>query len=305
MVRGLVLAIGVLGSAAGLSAETRKSGIESRGFDPTVRAQDDLFMHVNGEWLKHTPIPDDKSDYGSFTILSDETLLKVRQIIDDATQGDHPADRDAQQVGDFYRSFMNEQLIDERGLEPLSAELAMIDQLQTLTDVVRCFGSLQHLDVSTPIGFYVDQDDKNSTQYLAAIVQSGTTLPDRDYYLEDDPKYAQARQALQSYIAQLFQLCGFADGAAASQAILELETRLARVQWERTELRDAEKRYNKYSLDRLVESLPQIAWRDFLAEAVRRTCRRSMSSLRVSLRVCRRSCTTRLCPSGSSTCGSS
>ena len=228
MLRCFVFVFGILAGVSGLTAETRKSGIDVRGFDRSVRAQDDLFTHVNGEWLKHTPIPEDKSDYGSFTILSDETLLKIRQIVDDATAGDHPAGSDAQQVGDFYRSFMNEELIEQRGLEPLADELARIDQLQTLEDVVRYFGRAQSLNLSTPIGFYVDQDDKNSTQYLAAIVQSGTTLPDRDYYLQDDPKYLQARQALQAYIAAIFDLSGFADGESASRSILELETRLAR-----------------------------------------------------------------------------
>jgi predicted metalloendopeptidase len=267
MMRRILLGLSIGLSATALSAETLRSGIDQRGFDPTVRVQDDLFLHVNGEWLKHTPIPEDKSDYGSFTILIDETLLKIRDLVEEAAQGTHPAGSDEQKVGDFFRSFMDEERIKERGLEPLAEEWTRIDNLSSLTDVVRYFGELQHVGVPTPIGFYVDQDDKNSTQYLPAVVQSGTTLPDRDYYLEDDPKYQQARDALRTYISQLFALCQLAGVDQAAPAILQLETRLAQVQWERTELRNAEKRYNKYSREALLKAMPQIAWDEFLEAA--------------------------------------
>ncbi|MCA9171773.1 MAG: M13 family metallopeptidase, partial [Planctomycetales bacterium] len=231
------------------------------------RVQDDLFMFVNGEWLKHTPIPDDKSNYGSFTILSDEALVKQREIIEECAAGNFPIGSDRQKVGDFYRSFMNEELINERGLEPLRDLLTQIDQLDSVPAVVEFFGKLQPIGIGGAIGFYVDQDDKDSTRYLAAIVQSGTTLPDRDYYLNDDQKYIDARQALRDYVVKLYELAEFADGAAAADAILKLESQLAEVQWERTELRIAEKRYNKQTVADLVDSQPGIPWRAFLQAA--------------------------------------
>ena len=267
MLRCVFLILSLSYFAVPLSAETLRSGIDTRGFDRSVRAEDDLFLYVNGEWLKHTPIPDDKSDYGSFTILMDETLLKIRDLVEEAAEGTHAPGSDEQKVGDFFRSFMDQERIDQRGLTPLKEELAKIDNLKSVTEVVRYLGDLQHLGVRTPIGFYVDQDDKNSSQYLAAVVQSGTTLPDRDYYLEDDPKYLQARDALQAYIASLFELAGFENGQQAARAILQLETQLAQVQWERTELRNAEKRYNKYSQEALFEAMPQIAWQQFFEAA--------------------------------------
>ena len=217
------------------TAEPLKSGIDLTGFDRTVRLQDDLFLHVNGEWLKHTPIPDDKSNYGSFTILSDEALLKLRAIIDDAASGDHPTGSDEQKIGDFYRSFMDEATVEQRGIEPLRSELQAIAQLASVAAVVQHFGQVQPLGINTPIGFFVDQDDKNSVQYLAAVVQSGTTLPDRDYYLEDDPKYLKARDALRTYVRTLYQLAELAEADAAADAVLAVETKLAEVQWERTE----------------------------------------------------------------------
>lgn len=263
----LSLAALVLMSATTVRGEPLTSGLDLRGFDPSVRAQDDLFLHVNGEWLKHTPIPDDKSNYGSFIILSDEALLNLRLIIEESAEGEHPQGSDAQKVGDYYRSYMNEQRIDQLRLEPLSELLSEIDSLKSTDEVVEFFGKLQHVGVQTPFGFYVDQDDKDSTRYIAALIQSGTTLPDRDYYLEEDDKYAQAREALKSYIVRLFELSEFDAPNAAADAILDLETKLARVQWERTELRNAEKRYNLFSRAELQDTFGAISWATFLSAA--------------------------------------
>lgn len=244
-----------------------KSGIDPKGFDKTVRVQDDLFLHVNGEWLKHTPIPSDKSNYGTIIELSDDSQSRLRAIVEEAAQQINKKGSDAQRVGDFYRSYLNEEKIEQLGIKPLRSELAKLDKLTSKTDVVRHFGYLQTAGVGTPIGFFVDQDDKDSTRYLAALVQSGTTLPDRDYYLEDDPKYEKARQALLDYVTQLFRLAELPDPAGAAKTVLDVEMRLAKVQWERTRLRDAEQRYNKYAISDLDKVTPTLPWRVFFAAA--------------------------------------
>ena len=249
------------------AAETLKSGIDMKGFDKSVDPVDDLYMHVNGEWLRRTPIPSDKSNYGSFSILMDEALVNLRTLIEQAAEGDHAKGSDEQKVGDFYRSFMNEELAEEKGLKPLAAELEKLGELESVADVVRKMGTLQHLGLRTPMGYFVDQDDRDSTRYLPAFVQSGTSLPDRDYYLEDDEKYLKARAALTAYITRLFTIAQLPDPEAAAKSILEIETKLARIQWERTELRNAEKRYNKFELATLEQQMPEIPWRSFLAEA--------------------------------------
>ncbi len=255
-----------IGSSVAL-AEPQLSGIDKRGTDPSVRPQDNLFLYTNGEWLKHTPIPADKSNYGSFGILQDEAEINIREIIADATTGDSPQGSDAQKIGDFFQSYMDEAAIDRASLAPLRDELAKIDELTTVAEVIKHFGHLQALNVTTPIGFYVDVDDKNSTAYLAAVIQGGMTLPDRDYYLKDDPKHQSAREALKTYVAKLFELSDLPDGAAAAEAILALETKLAEAHWTRTELRDAHKRYNKYEFEQLSELAGDLAWAEFFAAA--------------------------------------
>ena len=250
----------VLGQFA--SAQTRDSGIDPDGFDKAVRAQDDLFLHVNGRWLQRTEIPADKSNYGSFNKLIDEAQLNIRAIIEEAAK--NPSDETGRKVGNFFNSYMNESLVEELGLKPLQSEIDRIEKLADKNDVVRHFAHNEVIGVGGPIGFFVDQDDRDSTQYLAAVMQSGTTLPDRDYYLQDEPKYVKARQALKAYIAKLFQLSGKANSEQAADAILELETKLAKAQWDRVKLRDAEARYNKFQVGKLNELTPKFPWPEFI-----------------------------------------
>lgn len=241
------------------------SGIDPDGFDKTVRPQDDLYRHVNGRWLLSTQIPADKSNYGSFTALDDAARENIRQIIEEAAE--NPADENGRKVGDFYRSFMNEDLIEEAGLGPLQDELTAISAITDKAALFRHLGYLQTIGVGGPVAFFVTTDAKDSTRYLAAIVQSGTTLPDRDYYLEDDEKYVQARTALKTYIKTLFALADLPVSESMADQIVNLETKLAKVQWPRTELRNAEKRYNKYNVSDLAELTPGLPWQSFFAAA--------------------------------------
>ena len=237
-------------------AQTRDSGIDPDGFDKTVRAQDDLFLHVNGRWLQRTEIPADKSNYGSFNKLIDEAQLNIRAIIEEVAK--NPTDDNGRKVGNLFNSYMNEEQVERLGLTPLRSEIGKIHAIADKEQVLKRFGWSEIIGVGSPIGFFVDQDDKDSTRYLAGVIQSGTTLPDRDYYL--DAKHENARGALKRYIETLFRLSDQRDGAEAAEAVLKLETKLAEAQWSRTELRDAEKRYNKFTVGKLSELTPKLAW---------------------------------------------
>jgi len=247
-------------------AETTKSGIDSTTFDKKARIQDDFYLAVNGTWLKETDIPSDKSNYGSFTVLADLSEQRIRDIIESAAAKTSETGSDAQKVGDLYKSFMDEDRVNSLGAKPIAAELAKIADIESHADLVKYFGYCQVRGIGSPIGLYISQDSKNSTEYIVIAVQSGISLPDRDYYLEDNPKYKEAQNALKTYIGALFESCQL-EGGNADTEILTLETKLAEVQWERTELRDAEKRYNKFSQADLNKLMPHFNWQAYLAAA--------------------------------------
>ncbi|MEM7782876.1 MAG: M13-type metalloendopeptidase, partial [Planctomycetota bacterium] len=171
-----------------------------------------------------------------------------------------------QRIADFYRSFMNEALIEEIGLGAVSSELKQIDDLENHEDVWRHFGYLGTKGISTPIGLFVSQDAGDATQYICQLVQSGTSLPDRDYYLKEDESSKESRLALMDYIATLCKLADLGNGEATADQILALETELAEISWERVKLRNAKARYNKVSFQKLGELTGgQLDWEAYFA----------------------------------------
>ncbi|HEU4530034.1 MAG TPA: M13-type metalloendopeptidase [Steroidobacteraceae bacterium] len=246
----------------------RASGLDLAGADRNVRPQDDLFRYMNGEWLRTTQIPADRSNYGAFTMLDDKAQADLRAIIEEAAAKPQRAPgSDEQKVGDFYKSFMDTARVDALGLKPLQAELARIDAIADRAALNRYLGESQFVGLSHPVGLYIAQDEKNTTAYIPIVVQSGLTLPDRDYYLKSEDKYAKIRDAYAAYIARMAQLAGISDPAGTAKRVLALETRLAEAQWTRVQNRDAVATYNKHTLASANELTPGFDWKAFFAAA--------------------------------------
>ena len=248
------------------AANALESGINQADFDKSVRFQDDLFLAVNGTWLKNTEIPADRSNFGAFSILEDLSQARTREIIEAAANTTSAKGSDAQKVGDLYKSFMDVARIESLGTKPLRTEMDKISALGSYDDLFQHFGYLATLGIQSPVAFYIGQDAKSSAENIAHLRQSGTFLPDRDYYLKDDPKSAEARKAYLAYIQTVLVLVGQTEAEArtAAQAILELETVLARAQRPRVELRNPEKNYNKMTVAKLFEIAPGFGWERYL-----------------------------------------
>jgi predicted metalloendopeptidase len=241
--------------------------IDRSAFDTSIRIQDDLFMHVNGSWLKNTEIPSDKSNFGAFIALDDLSQERIRKIVEETSQQKHQPGSIGQKVADFYSTYLDEARIESLDLQPIAADLKRIAELKTHADVLAHFGQLRQIGVGSPIGLFVSIDRKNSTQYTTILVQSGTTLPDRDYYLKaEDEKYAAARRVLVDYVDRLFALSGI-ESKSAGETVLALETRIAEAQWPRVDMRDAEKTYNKFATEQLKDLAGNIPWNDLFQAA--------------------------------------
>lgn len=263
-----------LGAAAPAQAQNRPtarppaSGIERSAIDPTVRAQDDLFHHVNGTWLKNEPIPADRASTGAFEQIYEATQLKLRALITDAAA--HPKHADARKIGDLYASFMDEARLETLGLKPLTTELAAIDALRSRAELPVLMARMARLGVSTPLDLNVHQDARDASVYVADLGQGGLGLPDRDYYLQaDDARFAEARIKYEAYLTKIALLAGVpAEQAAAdARAVLALETALAQAQWSRVENRDPVKTYNRIELAALPGLAPAIDWNAYLKAA--------------------------------------
>ncbi|MES2625296.1 MAG: M13 family metallopeptidase [Pseudomonadota bacterium] len=237
------------------------SGVEQQNFDKNVSPGDDFYVYVNGVWLNNTPIPADKSNYGAFTILDDEAQENLRTIIDTASDTDAAPGSDTQKVGDFFRSFMNEPRLEELGAAPLQATLTQIANVQSKPDLLVLTADLNRMGVQIPAGAYINNDEKQSDQYIAYIAQSGLGLPDRDWYLDtENPTYQQAREAYSTYITKVMGLAGSARGDEVAASVLVIENQIAQAHWDKVQNRQADLLYNKRTLAELQAMAPSLDW---------------------------------------------
>ena len=246
--------------AAVSAAQPLRSGIDKTNFDLRVRPQDDLYRHVDGRWLERTPIPADLSAYGAFTVLTTDSERRVHELLEHALNEPAQATPQARKAAALYASFMDERAVQESGLQPLKDELARIDALQTSADVVAWFGHAQSIDINVPLRWYVQQDPRDASAYLPGVTQGGLSMPDRDYYLRDDARFAGYREQLRGYISQLMQLSGDADAASSAATITDIEQRLAAAQWSRVQNRDPVATYHKLDRAELAQLAPALGW---------------------------------------------
>jgi putative endopeptidase len=216
------------------------SGINQNELDPEVRPQDDLFRHMNGKWIARSEIPADKARWGSFMMLAEDAEKAVREIIVEAQTA--PAGSLERKFGDLYTSFLDEERIEALGATPLRDDLAAVDAVTTISELLSTLGRLERGGVAGAFHLYVDNDPGNPERYLVFIAQGGIGLPDESYYREE--KFAEIRTKYQEFLERMFTLAGFADAAERAGRVFILETELASHHWDKVSTRDSEKTYN-------------------------------------------------------------
>jgi putative endopeptidase len=242
------------------------SGIDLTAMDTAVRPGDDFFAYVNGGWVKSAEMPADKSRYGVFDVLRDESQEAVKAIIEESATGDFPKGSDEQKVGDLYKSFLDWETRDARGVEPLQAELDRIEAIDSYDDLAVYFAEVVKRDLDAPFGVGQLPDPKDPQRYAIAAGQSGLGLPDREYYLKDDEKSEEIRAKYVAHIAKMFELAGLPDGAEAADTVMALETRLASEHMTKEQSRRYLENYNKVENAELPALMPNFNWKGYLAE---------------------------------------
>jgi putative endopeptidase len=253
-------------AACGSETTTLGSGIDTQYMDTTIKPGDDFFRYMNGKWLDETEIPADKSNYGGFIILGDEAQENVKVIIEESSNGDFAKGTDEQKVGDLYKSFLNTEARNTRGMGPLQPELARINALSSHDDVTRYFARASIYGVSVPMDLQQLVDWNDPTRYSMIITQGGLGLPDREYYLKEDARSAELRAAYVAHVEKMFGLAGLPNGAAAAEAVMALEMRLAEKQMSKEEARNRARNYQTVAREALDETMPQLDWDAYLAE---------------------------------------
>ncbi len=248
-------------------AQDRVSGIETQHRSSTVKPGENFYQYVNEGWLKNTPIPADQSNYGSFSVLDDAVKDAIRTLIEQAASSNPAPGSDAQKVGDFFKSYTDVQRRNFLGIKPIQPLLDDVAAVKTPKQLAVLIAKMNRLGISGPFGMFVNQDAKKSDQYTVYLGQSGLTLPDRDYYLKDNPQFVKARADLKVFIEDMLQFVGHENPKRAANNIYKLELALASIQWDRVKNRDPEATYNKFTAAELKDLLSAIPLNELLAEA--------------------------------------
>ncbi len=232
--------------------------------DKNVDPLDNFYEYSNGNWIRTHPIPEDKAHWGASSELDERNIYILGKILEKCslnnTQGEG---RMEQQLGDFYISSMDTEKIEELKFRPLKEIAEKIDNMRSSEDLISVTEELHSIGVKTLFGYESESDEKNSTVYAFYANQSGLSLPNRDYYLEE--RFQDIRKDFLKHVEKMFSLYGYEekDARETSVLILEMETAMARSSRKPVELRDPEKNYNRIEMKDLENTFGSLNMKEY------------------------------------------
>jgi endothelin-converting enzyme/putative endopeptidase len=247
-----------LATASGLP-EYGTFGLDLDARNTVVKAGDDFWSYANGGWAQRTPIGPSMDAAGVTVLMHENASSNVRRIVEDMAR--QPAYGTAgQQIGKFYRSWMNEAAIEARGAAALQPYLARIQSADSHAAVQALFAEAGY---ASPLAIEPDVHPADPHRYILNIAQGELALP-RDYYLKEGDEYARVRSAYRAYVRQVQELAGIGGAEAKADAIIALETALAKVQWSMAESRDQSKTSNIETRASLEAKYAEFDWTTLL-----------------------------------------
>ena len=249
--------------ATSATAQTVSSGIDPANLDTSVKPGDDFYQYAAGGWLKAHPLDGEHTDNGAFTDLYEENQIRIQELI--LQYADSPQEKGSlgQKIGSLYKLRMDSVRLNREGWAPLKPVLDRIAAIKDRREYQLVTAQIDRRGEATMMyGIGIDADIRNAGMNLVSVGQGGLGLPTRDYYLNDDPQSTQILEAYKECMKTLFMMVGN-DSVTAQQkmqAVLEIETRIAKASYSRVELRDIDKNYHKMSYNQLVVDFPGIDW---------------------------------------------
>lgn len=253
--------------SAGSARHQLVSGVDVGALDRSVNPCEDFYQFACGNWLAKNPIPADRAAWGRLSEIQERNLKLLREILEKARAAARRSPIE-QKIGDYYASCMDEAGIEAKGAAPLQPVLKRIGQIRTLADLAREITRLHRMQVYVPFTIESGQDFNDASRVILHVDQGGLGLPERDYYLKEDPKSQETRQKYVAHVTRMFELLGDAPqrAATAAKTVMTLETELARASLPIVERRDPQRLNHVMPVGNLVALSPSFPWKRYLAE---------------------------------------
>jgi putative endopeptidase len=264
------LAVVLMGTTAGSAQEPAPAsakghprigawGFDLTGMDRSVNPGDDFYRYAVGTWVDKAQIPADLPDWSEFYALAEKADGDVRDVVERLTRSPQPPGSVEQKVADAYASYLDTARIEELGLKPFEADLALFRGLKTHEDVADAIGR-PGLRTNAPIVFGPNVDGKDPGRYTIIVMQAGLGLPSRDFYLRPDPAFAKVREEYARYIERMLTLASVEDAAAKAAAVADLEKSIAQRHWPLEKARNKDLTYNPKTRAELEAFAPGFPW---------------------------------------------
>ncbi len=253
------------------------AGVDLAGMDTTVQPGDSFWQYANGTWLEQAEIPADRSSWGPADVLSELTDRRTADLIKQVATSGAPAGSDRQKIRDYYAAFLDTVAIERKGIAPLKPALDSIAALADHKALSRYLGTTLRADIDifnatnlfTPnlLGLWVAQDLDDPSHYSAFLVQGGVEMPDRSYYLDSSSAITEVREQYRPHVTAMLKLAGVPNPDAKAEAIVQLETRMARVHLSREASSDVQKGNNHWSTADFAAKAPGLDWDAYFGAA--------------------------------------
>lgn len=270
----LLSAIGILAltvaSAAPVYAQEHLKSLNPADMDPSTPATEDFYVHTNKGWMDSHPLTPEYSRYGKFNILNDSSNNRVRRIVMNLKSTNPQKGTDAYKIANLYELGMDSVRRNKLGATPIQGPLSRIENAKP--EEMEDLFIWMTLNYGSPFVSYGFQEDlANSNQYAMYVGGAGLMLGDRDYYLLNDKKNKEIRNAYEKLIVRQMQNAGYSkkDAQRIMKNVLKIETLIADSTWTREESRNIPALYNPYTKEQLLAAYPNIPFERLSKETVK------------------------------------
>lgn len=261
-----VLALAVAAGCDSKKEAVMTSGIDLTNLDTTAVQGADFYQYACGGWMKKHPLTNEYSRFGSFDMLAENNREQLKGLIVEIAAGQNAQGTIGQKIGDIYNLAMDSVKLNADGVTPIQADLEKIASVKDKSEIVPLMAELAHSGVFPYFSFYVGADIMDSKSNLFQLYQGGISLGEKEYYLDNDDVTVNIRNKYKEHIVKMFQLAGFDEAAAKKkmEAVMDIETRIAKASFSAVEQRNPAANYHKMSLDELKKEILGIDWDAFL-----------------------------------------